>query len=70
MKTDIKGVEVKIGDFVKGFGKNTYYPNFEISKTPVVEVTEQKGKMFFGAICCESFGNFLITKNLKVCTKY
>lgn len=60
---DKTGIEVKVGDYVFGKGKYEPVQGFTIDKSPIVEVTEQNGKIYFGAIWSENFGSFsIVTK--------
>lgn len=52
---DKKGVQVKIGDKVKGFGFITFQDGFKIDRTPIVTVNIQNGRLYFGNLSYESF---------------
>lgn len=52
---DKKGVQVKIGDKVKGFGFITFQDGFKIDRTPIVTANIQNGRLYFGNLSYESF---------------
>jgi len=60
---DKNGIEVKIGNKVKGFGYITFQDGFKIDRRPIVTVNIQNGKLYFGNLSYESFdNNFEIVK--------
>jgi hypothetical protein len=52
---DKKGVQVKIGDKVKGFGFITFQDGFKIDRTPIVTANIQNERLYFGNLSYESF---------------
>lgn len=58
--TDIKGVQVKVGDKVRGFGCIEFQDGWQIDRTPIVTANIQDGHLIFGNLSCESFDKFLI----------
>jgi len=56
--TDSKGIEVKIGDKVRGEGTLCCNDGFEIDLTPIVTVAETNGIVFFGGLSRHSFRKF------------
>ena len=52
---DKNGIQVKIGDKVKGFGFITFQDGFKIDRTPIVTVNIQEGRLHFGNLSYESF---------------
>ena len=58
MITDCIGLEVKIGDKVRGEGTLDFNGNYKIDLTPVVTVTEKNGTIFFGGLSMTSFRRF------------
>lgn len=60
---DINGIRVKVGDKVSGFGTIKFHDGFKIDKTPIVTANIQNGKLYFGNLSAQSFGNgFVIVK--------
>jgi hypothetical protein len=59
---DKHGIRVKVGDKVKGFGSIKFQDGFSIDRTPVVTANIQNGRLYFGALSCESFNEFEIIK--------
>jgi hypothetical protein len=59
---DKNGIQVKIGDKIKGIGYITFQDGFKIDRTPVVTVNIQNGRLYFGNLSCESFteGFFIV----------
>ena len=58
MITDSNGLEVKIGDKVRGEGTLDFNDGYKIDLTPIVTVTERNGVIFFGGLTMNSFRNF------------
>lgn len=44
---DINGVEVKIGDKVKGFGTIVFYPDWKVDLTGIATVNIQNDKLYY-----------------------
>ena len=64
MITDSNGLEVKIGDKVRGEGTLDFNDGYKIDLTPTVTVTERNGVVFFGGLTMSSFRKFWkITSN-------
>jgi len=60
---DDNGVQVKLGDKVKGFGFLTCQGNFQIDLSPIVTANIQNNRLYFGNLSAESFrGGFIIIK--------
>ena len=60
---DRNGVQVKVGDKVKGFGFLRCQDNFEIDLSYEVTVNIRNNRLYFGALSCESFHEgFIILK--------
>ena len=58
MITDSNGLEVKIGDKVRGEGTLDFNDGYKIDLTPIVTVRELNGKIFFGSLSMQSFRRF------------
>lgn len=58
MITDSDGLEVKIGDKVRGEGTLDCNNGYKIDLTPIVTVTEKNGTIFFGGLSISSFRRF------------
>lgn len=59
---DINGVQVKVGDKVRGFGYIKFQDGWQIDRTPAVTANIQHGHLMFGNLSCESFDKFEIVK--------
>lgn len=55
---DSKGLEVKIGDKIRGEGFLYMQDGFKIDLSPIVTVREVNGKIFFGSLSMQSFRLF------------
>lgn len=55
---DSNGVTVIVGDKVRGKGFIRFQDGFKIDRSPIVTVRENNGKIFFGGLSMESFGEF------------
>jgi len=55
---DSNGVEVKIGDKVRGEGTLNFQDGFKIDRTPTVTVREYDGNIYFGGLSMQSFRRF------------
>ena len=55
---DSNGLEVKIGDKIRGEGTLGCSYGFKIDLTPIVTVREENGKIFFGGLSMQSFRRF------------
>lgn len=62
--TDINGVQVNIGDRVRGFGYICFQDGWLIDRTPIVTANIQDGRLMFGNLSCESFDKFEIIGNI------
>lgn len=64
---DKNGVQVKIGDKVRGFGYIKFQDGWRISLDNTVTVNIQDDHLYFGNLSWESFGlgGFLIVENKK-----
>lgn len=60
---DSRGVEVKIGDKIRGDGFLYCNGGFKIDLTPIVTVREKDGKIFFGGLSMQSFRRFYKVPN-------
>jgi hypothetical protein len=54
---DKYGIQVKIGDKVRGFGFIVFQDGFKIDRSPVVTANIQNGRLYFGNLSYESFNN-------------
>ena len=52
---DNNGVQVKLGDKVKGFGFLTCQGDFKIDLSPIVTANIQNNRLYFGNLSAESF---------------
>ncbi len=62
---DARGKRVKIGDKVRGEGFMKFHDGFKIDRSPIVEVVEDKGVLYFGKLSAKSFPKFWIIQNNK-----
>ena len=60
---DSKGIEVKIGDKIKGDGYLYCSGGVKIDLTPIVTVRKVKDKIFFGGLSMQSFRRFYKVEN-------
>jgi hypothetical protein len=68
---DSKGLEVKIGDKVRGEGTLDCNDGFKIDLTPIVTVRKENGKIFFGGLSMQSFRRFYkITSDYKPLVRF
>ena len=59
---DIHGVQVKVGDNVRGFGFLGFQDGFRIDLSPIVEVGIHDNVLYFGGLSALSFRKFEIVK--------
>ena len=59
---DIHGVQVKVGDKVRGFGFIGFQDDFRIDLSPIVEVGIRDNVLYFGGLSALSFRKFEIVK--------
>ena len=52
---DKNGIQVQIGDKVRGFGSLRFQDGFEIDRTPIVTAGLVDGDLYFGGLSYESF---------------
>ena len=64
MRKDIHGIEVQIGDKVRGFGAIYFQEHFSISRAPIVTVNMQNGVLYFGQLSAASFPTFEIIESI------
>ncbi len=57
---DANGTQVKVGDRVRGEGFIVFQDGFKIDRTPIVEVREADGVLYFGSLSAKSFPKFWI----------
>lgn len=68
---DSNGLEVKVGDKIKGEGTLDFNGNYKIDLTPIVTVRKVKDKIFFGGLSMQSFREFYkITDDYKPTTGF
>lgn len=58
---DIHGIEVKVGDKIRGFGSISFAPSgFKIDRTSIVTANMQNDTLYFGQLSAKSFDRFEI----------
>jgi hypothetical protein len=60
---DKNGLQVKIGDKIRGFGSIKFQDGFLIDRTPIVTANIQNDRLYFGHLSCESFTEFEIVNS-------
>ena len=57
---DVNGIQVKIGDKVRGEGFIRFHDGFRIDMRPIVTANIQNGVLYFGHLSAKSFNRFWI----------
>lgn len=63
MPFDINGVQVKVGDYVRGFGVIKFNDGWEVDRNIIVTANMRNNRLYFGGLSYESFDRFEIVND-------